>query len=226
MNSNPSNHQVRLAARPTGMPGPECWRFTEEPVPEPREGEFVVRIAYLSLDPAMRGWMNEAKSYIRPVGIGEVMRAGAVGRVIASRHSAFREGDAVSGAFGVQEYAVSDGKAVHVVDPRVAPLPRYLGVLGMAGELRGDGIAVNSIWPRTVISTAAVQNLLGGDATMRGARTPEIMADAAYAILTKPSREFTGNFCVDEEILKKEGVTDFSKYQAVPGADLIPDFFV
>jgi citronellol/citronellal dehydrogenase len=99
-------------------------------------------------------------------------------------------------------------------------------VLGMAGELRGDGIAVNSIWPRTVISTAAVQNLLGGDTTMRGARTPEIMADAAYAILTRPSREFTGNFCIDDEILKAEGVTDLSKYQAVPGADLIPDFFV
>jgi citronellol/citronellal dehydrogenase len=99
-------------------------------------------------------------------------------------------------------------------------------VLGMAGELRADGIAVNAIWPRTVIATAAVQNLLGGDTTMRGARTPEIMADAAYAILTKPSREFTGNFCVDEELLRKEGVTDFSKYQAVPGADLIPDFFL
>ena len=99
-------------------------------------------------------------------------------------------------------------------------------VLGMAGELRGDGIAVNAIWPRTVIATAAVQNLLGGESTMRGARTPEIMADAAYAILTKPSREFTGNFCIDEEILKKEGVTDFAKYQSVPGADLIPDFFL
>jgi citronellol/citronellal dehydrogenase len=99
-------------------------------------------------------------------------------------------------------------------------------VLGMAEELKPDGIAVNAIWPRTVIATAAVQNLLGGDSTIRGSRTPEIMADAAYAILTKPSREFTGNFCVDEEILKKEGVTDFSKYQSVPGADLIPDFFL
>ncbi|MDB4969520.1 MAG: oxidoreductase, short chain dehydrogenase/reductase family [Myxococcales bacterium] len=99
-------------------------------------------------------------------------------------------------------------------------------VLGMAGELRGDGIAVNAIWPRTVIATAAVQNLLGGDTTVAGSRLPEIVADAAYAILTKPSREFTGNFCIDEEILKKEGVTNFDKYQAVPGADLIPDFFL
>jgi citronellol/citronellal dehydrogenase len=100
-----------------------------------------------------------------------------------------------------------------------------LCVLGMAGELRAEGIAVNSIWPRTVIATSAVQNLLGGDTVMRGARSPEIMADAAYAILTRPSREFTGHFCIDEEVLKQEGVTDLSKYQMVPGSDLIPDFF-
>jgi citronellol/citronellal dehydrogenase len=98
-------------------------------------------------------------------------------------------------------------------------------VLGMAEELKPDGIAVNAIWPRTVIATSAVQNLLGGDATMQGARTPEIMADAAYAILTRPSREFTGNFCIDEEVLAQEGVTDLSKYQLVPGSTLIPDFF-
>ncbi|MEZ4293728.1 MAG: NAD(P)-dependent oxidoreductase [Polyangiaceae bacterium] len=99
-------------------------------------------------------------------------------------------------------------------------------VLGMAEELKPEGIAVNALWPRTVIATSAVQNLLGGDATMRGARTPEIMADAAHAILTKPSRECTGNFFIDEEVLRKEGVTDFDKYQLHPGEELIPDFFV
>ncbi len=99
-------------------------------------------------------------------------------------------------------------------------------VLGMAEELRADGIAVNALWPRTVIATAAVQNLLGGDSTMRGARTTEIMADAAHAILTKPSREVTGNFFIDEELLGREGVTDFAKYQAAPGSELIPDFFL
>jgi citronellol/citronellal dehydrogenase len=99
-------------------------------------------------------------------------------------------------------------------------------VLGMAEELKPEGIAVNALWPRTVIATSAVQNLLGGDETMRGSRTPEIMADAAYAILTRPSREFTGNFCIDDEILAQSGVTDFSKYQSVPGAELFPDFFV
>jgi citronellol/citronellal dehydrogenase len=99
-------------------------------------------------------------------------------------------------------------------------------VLGMAEELRPQGIAVNAIWPRTVIATAAVQNLLGGDATMRGGRTPDIMADAAHAILTKPSREVTGNFFVDEDVLRGEGVTDFARYQVDPTAELIPDYFL
>jgi len=99
-------------------------------------------------------------------------------------------------------------------------------VLGMAEELRSEGIAVNALWPRTVIATAAVQNLLGGDETIRGSRKPEIMADAAYAILTKPSRSFTGNFCIDEDVLRAEGVTDLDKYQSVPGAELFPDYFI
>ena len=99
-------------------------------------------------------------------------------------------------------------------------------VLGMAEEFRAEGIAVNAIWPRTVIATAAVQNLLGGEETIRGSRSPEIMADAAYAILTKPSRQFTGNFCIDEEVLRADGVTDFSKYQMSPGAELLPDYFI
>ena len=101
-----------------------------------------------------------------------------------------------------------------------------LCVLGMAEELKSVGIAVNAIWPRTIIATSAVQNLLGGDAAMRGARKPEIMADAAHAILTKPSREFTGRFCIDDEVLRAEGVTDLDQYAAVPGAELIPDIFV
>ena len=83
------NHQFRLAARPVGLPKRSDWSLTEEPVPEPSDGEFLVKILYISLDPAMRGWMNEGRSYIAPVGIGEVMRAGAVGRVIASKHTGF-----------------------------------------------------------------------------------------------------------------------------------------
>jgi citronellol/citronellal dehydrogenase len=101
-----------------------------------------------------------------------------------------------------------------------------LCVLGMAGEFRAQGVAVNALWPRTVIATAAVQNVLGGDATIRGSRTPEIMADAAHVILTRPSRECTGHYFIDEDLLRGAGVTDFAKYQTVPGAELIADFFL
>jgi citronellol/citronellal dehydrogenase len=101
-----------------------------------------------------------------------------------------------------------------------------LCVLGMAAELRAAGIAVNALWPRTVIATAAVQNLLGGDAVIRGSRSPEIVADAAHVVLTRPSRSCSGNFFLDEDLLRSVGVSDFARYQTVPGADLIPDFFV
>lgn len=99
-------------------------------------------------------------------------------------------------------------------------------VLGMAGEFRKQGIAVNALWPRTVIATAAVQNLLGGHELVRRSRIPAIMGDAAHVILTKPSREFTGNFCIDDEILKSAGVSDFSAYAVDPSAELVADFFV
>ncbi len=99
-------------------------------------------------------------------------------------------------------------------------------VLGMAGEFREQGIAVNALWPRTTIATAAVQNLLGGQELARRSRKPEIMGDAAHVILTKPSREFTGNFCIDDEVLASAGVTDLSAYAVDPSVELAPDFFV
>jgi len=127
------NHQFRLAARPVGLPKRSDWTYAEEPVREPSEGEILVKILYISLDPAMRGWMNESRSYVAPVGIGEVMRAGGLGRVIASKNPGFASGDFVYGVFGVQEYAISNGKGVTKVDTRVAPLPVFLGTLGMPG---------------------------------------------------------------------------------------------
>jgi citronellol/citronellal dehydrogenase len=99
-------------------------------------------------------------------------------------------------------------------------------VLGLAEELKGQGIAVNALWPRTTIATAAVNNLLGGDRIMRASRKPEIMADAAHLILTRPSREFTGNFCLDDTLLAEHGVTDFEHYRVDPSVDLMQDFFV
>ncbi len=99
-------------------------------------------------------------------------------------------------------------------------------VLGMAEELKPQGIAVNALWPRTTIATAAVKNLLGGDQAIRGSRKPEIMADAAHAIFTRPSRDCTGNFFIDDEVLNAEGVTDFDPYAIDPAAPLLPDFFI
>lgn len=99
-------------------------------------------------------------------------------------------------------------------------------VLGMAAEFKEDGIAFNALWPRTGIATAAIQFALAGDEGMKQCRTPEIMADAAHAIFEKPSREFTGNFLIDDSFLYEEGVRDFDKYRVDPTARLMPDFFV
>lgn len=99
-------------------------------------------------------------------------------------------------------------------------------VLGMAEEFKKEGIGVNALWPRTTIATSAVKNLLGGEKTMRQSRKPEIVADAVYIILNRPSRECTGNFFIDDEVLINEGITDLSKYSLVPGTQLLPDFFL
>jgi citronellol/citronellal dehydrogenase len=108
----------------------------------------------------------------------------------------------------------------------IAKYGMSLCVLGLAEELKRDGIAVNALWPRTVIRTAAVQNLLGGDDVMARARKPEIVADAAHVVLTAKSRELSGRFLIDEEVLRGAGVTDFGLYADVPDSELLPDFFV
>jgi len=99
-------------------------------------------------------------------------------------------------------------------------------VLGLAGELKADAIAVNALWPRTTIATAAVGNLLGSEAMIRASRKPEIVADAAHAILARPAREFTGQFCIDDSVLAAEGVTDFEPYRVDPSVPLMPDIFL
>jgi citronellol/citronellal dehydrogenase len=108
----------------------------------------------------------------------------------------------------------------------IAKYGMSLCVLGLAGELRGRGIAVNALWPRTTIATAAVNNLLGGDALMKASRTPDILADAAHMIFTTPSRELTGQFLIDDTFLVSRGVTDFDHYRVDPSQPLAPDFFV
>jgi NADPH-dependent curcumin reductase CurA len=127
------NHQCRLAARPVGLPKSSDWHFTEESVPEPGPGEALVKTLLISLDPAMRGWMSDARSYVPPVGIGEVMRALAAGEVVSSNDPSLSPGDLVTGLLGVQGYAVAPAGALQKVDTTLAPLPVYLSTLGMTG---------------------------------------------------------------------------------------------
>jgi NADPH-dependent curcumin reductase CurA len=134
------NRQLRLASRPTGLPEPSNWQLTSEPVPTPGDGEMMIEVSHISVDPAMRGWMRDRPSYIRPVALGEVMRAPAVGRVIASNNQCFPEGSWVTGLLGVQEYALSDGSDLLRVDPDRAPVSRYIGALGIPGLTAYFGI--------------------------------------------------------------------------------------
>jgi len=127
------NKQLLLQNRPLGLPKKETWKLVETDIPQAKEGEILVQCEYVSLDPAMRGWINAGRSYIEPVQIDDVMRAGGVGKVIASNHPDFKIGDHVYGQTGIQQYIVSDGKGWHKVDPTLAPLPTYLGTLGMPG---------------------------------------------------------------------------------------------
>lgn len=129
----PDNRTVRLIARPIGEPKAADFKIATEPLLPLNDGQVLIRNSYLSLDPAMRGWMNEGKSYIEPVRLGDVMRAGGVGEVVESRNPKFQVGDFVSGMAGVQSYCVSDGRGWTKVDPNLAPLTTYLNVLGMPG---------------------------------------------------------------------------------------------
>jgi NADPH-dependent curcumin reductase len=170
-----TNHKFLLAARPVGMPKTTDWTFVEEPVAEPKQGELLVRVLYISLDPAMRGWMNEGRSYVPPVRIGEVMRALGVGIVAASRNPSFAVGDHVSGSFGVQEYALTDGKGVRKVDTQIAPLPKYLSALGMTGMTAYFGL-LDTGQPKSgetvVVSAAAgaVGSIVGQIAKIKNCR--------------------------------------------------------
>jgi NADPH-dependent curcumin reductase CurA len=169
------NRRLLLRARPEGLPSDEHFEVDEEPDAQPGEGEFAVSVTHISLDPAMRGWMRDVRSYIPPVGLGEVMRAGAVGRVTASRHPDFAEGDHVFGAFGVQEQALSDGGGVQKVDPERVPLPTYLGALGMTGMTAYFGLLdVGHPEPgQTVVVSGAggaVGSMVGQIAKLKGCR--------------------------------------------------------
>jgi NADPH-dependent curcumin reductase CurA len=170
-----TNRVVRLKSRPVGMVSRDDFSVTDEPVPEPGAGEFRVRVDYVSLDPAMRGWISAGKSYVPPVEIGAVMRGFGVGYVDRSNHPDYRPGDAVAGLLGIQRYAVSKGERCNKVDPSKAPLERWIGGLGMPGQTAYFGLLeVGRPKPgETVVVSAAsgaVGSLVGQIAKIVGCR--------------------------------------------------------
>lgn len=132
--------RIVLAQRPSGLPDDDTWALEEVDLPDPTEGQILVKVDHISLDPAMRGWLNDVRSYVPPVKIGEVMRAGVTGTVVKSRHPDFAVGDAVTGTLGVTEYALSDGTGVRRIDTSVAGPATWLGALGMPGLTAYHGL--------------------------------------------------------------------------------------
>jgi NADPH-dependent curcumin reductase len=169
------NRQFKLISRPVGLPKRSDFEFATVLVSDPGEGEALIKVLYVSLDPAMRGWMREGRSYVPPVGLGQVMRAGGLGRVIASNTPALQVGDIVTGITGIQDYVVVKAGEVNRIDPRLAPLPRFLGALGMPGMTAYFGL-LDICDPKegetVVVSGAAgaVGALVGQIAKIKGCR--------------------------------------------------------
>jgi len=170
------NKQLILSKRPLGMPAEDTWTLQTQEVPALKEGEFLLQNHYISLDPAMRGWMNDTKSYLPPVGIGEVMRAGNIGTVIKSNnHPKYKEGDVLTGWGGVQQYDVSQGDNYYQVDTSLAPMPTYIGTLGMPGMTAYFGILeVGKIKEGDTVlvsgAAGAVGSVVGQIAKIKGCR--------------------------------------------------------
>jgi len=178
-----NNRVVKLAQRPVGAVKRDDFLIEDEPIQDPGPGEFRVKLAYISLDPAMRGWMSDGRSYVPPVELGAVMRAIAVGHVEQSNHPGFAVGDAVTGLFGVQQYAISDGAGVAKVNPEQAPLERWVGGLGMPGTTAYFGL-LDVGQPKTgetvLVSAAsgAVGSIVGQIAKIKGCRAVGIAGGA------------------------------------------------
>lgn len=217
------NKQLKLAKRPVGLPTADTWHLEENAIPEPQEGEVLIKQDYISLDPAMRGWINDSRSYIPPVQIGEVMRAGSVGKVIASNHPTIKVGTYLSGWGGVQQYVVTNGKGWYPVDPRLAPLATYIGTLGMPGMTsyfglldvgkaqEGDTVLVSG-------AAGAVGSVVGQIAKIKGCRAVGIAggpAKCAYLI-----HEFGFDGAID---YKNEDVRKGIKRECPTGVDVYFD---
>jgi NADPH-dependent curcumin reductase len=195
-----SNRMVKLARRPTGMITRQDFMIEDGPIPQPGANELRVRVEYVSLDPAMRGWVNEGRSYIPPVGIGEVMRSFSAGTVEVSNNPQFKPGDAVTGMFGVQRYAISNGDRVMKVDASKAPLQRWIGGLGMPGWTAYFGlldVGQPKAGETVVVSAAAgaVGSVVGQIARIKGCRAVGIAGGADKCRYVKDELGFDA--CVD-----------------------------
>jgi len=223
-----NNRQYRLAARPIGLPKPSDWNFTTEPVTDPAEGQVLVKVLQVSLDPAMRGWMNEGRSYIPPVGIGEVMRAGGIGKVTASKNPKFAAGDMVSGGFGIQEYCLIDGKdaartGLAKIDLRLGTPSQWLNALGMPGMTayfgllevgqpkEGDTVVVSG-------AAGAVGQTVGQVARIKGCRVVGIAGGKAKCDFVVNDLKFDA--CID---YKGGSVRDGLKAHCPKGVDVYFD---
>ena len=222
------NHQVRLAARPVGLPTAANWQHTEEPVVKPGEGGVLVKTLALSLDPAMRGWMNEGKSYIAPVGIGEVMRAGGIGVVVASENAAFAVGDHVTGSPGVQEYCLIPADQIKrlglaKIDLALGSVTQWLNVLGMPGMTGYFGlmeVGLPQAGDTLVVSGAAgaVGQTVGQMAKIKGCRVVGIAGGPAKCEWVV--KELGFDACID---YKAGSVKDGLKQHCPNGVDIYFD---
>ncbi len=218
------NKQLLFVKRPTGEADASTWSLETNEIPTAEEGQVLIEQHYVSLDPAMRGWMNEGKSYIEPMEIGSVMRAGSVGKVIESNnHPNFKVGDYVAGYAGVQQYIATDGKGYYKVDPKLAPLPTYIGTLGMPGMTAYFGItevAKLKEGETVLVSGAAgaVGSIVGQVAKIKGCKVVGIAGGADKCKYVVDELGFDA--CID---YKNEDVAARFKEECPKGIDIYFD---
>lgn len=168
------NKQIIFQKRPLGLPEADTWRLEENAIPELADGEVLIQHHYISLDPAMRGWMNDVKSYIEPIAINDVMRAGSIGKVVkVNNHKSFKVGDCLTGWGGVQQYVATNGDNWYKVDDTLAPMPKYISILGMPGMTAYFGILeVGNIKEGDIVlvsgAAGAVGSVVGQIAKIKG----------------------------------------------------------
>lgn len=217
------NKQLLFVKRPVGEVDDETWSLVTNPIPEIEEGQVLIKQHYISLDPAMRGWMNNSKSYIEPMAIGSVMRAGSVGEVVASKNPKFKVGDYLAGTGGVQQYTATDGKGYYPVDPKMAPLPTYIGTLGMPGMTAYFGITeVGKIKEGDTVlvsgAAGAVGSIVGQVAKIKGCKVVGIAGGKKKCDYVVDELGFDA--CID---YKNENVASRFKEECPKGIDVYFD---